>query len=376
MLYRKFDRVDSDLSLLGMGAMRLPLLEDGSADEAESIRLIRKAIDSGINYLDTAFTYHGGKSEVILGKALKDGYREKALIADKLPIWLVEKEEDTRSYFEKQLQRLDVSCIDMYLIHCIDEDGWDRVNKHKVLPVLEQLRAEGKIRYIGFSFHDELSLFKSVIDAYDWDFCQIQLNYVDTEFQAGLEGLRYAGERNIPVVIMEPLKGGRITDAIPPSVQAIWDRAPVKRPPVEWAFKWVASHPEVAVILSGMSSMEQLDQNLAIFSRGDMSVLTEPELRTIEDVASLYRTLIKYPCTECRYCQPCPNGVLIPRIIRYYNDWLAYEHNPKLKDEYLTWQDQSEHAINCVKCGACESHCPQHLPVMQIMDEIVAAFGR
>ena len=356
--------------------MRFPVNEDGSIDEAETIRLIHHAIDSGVNYLDTGYTYHGGNSEVILGKVIKDGYRERTLIADKLPIWLVEKEEDVRRLFEEQLKRLDIDCIDMYLIHCINKDGWKVTKECRVLPILEELKAEGKIGHIGFSFHDEISLFKEVIDAYPWEFCQIQLNYVDTEFQAGLEGLRYAGERGIPVVIMEPLKGGRLSDAVPPAIQELWDQAPVTRSPYEWAFKWVASRKYVSLILSGMSSMEQLDQNLELFGKEDLPLLTEEENELIAKVADLYRTLIKYPCTECQYCQPCPNGVLIPRIIRYYNDWCAYEHNPKLKQEYLTWQDGTEHASNCIKCGACEEHCPQHLPVMQIMDEIVEAFGR
>ena len=376
MLYRNFQTTGDKVSLLGLGAMRFPMTKDGKVDEAESIRMIRHAIDSGINYVDTAYTYHGGTSEVIVGKALKDGYRERTFIADKLPIWLVKEEADVRKFFDEQIQRLDVNCIDMYLIHCIDKDGWEVMKKCRVIEILEELKAEGKIGRIGFSFHDDLSLFKEVIDAYDWEFCQIQLNYVDVNFQAGMEGLLYANAKGIPVVIMEPLKGGRLSDAVPPVVQKLWDQASVKRAPAEWAFKWVASHPDVATILSGMSTMEQLDQNLELFSREDLPVLTDEENALIAQAADLYRTLIKYPCTECKYCQPCPNGVLIPRIIRYYNDWCAYEHNPKLKEEYLVWQDESEHASNCIKCGACEEHCPQHLPVMQIMDEIVEAFGR
>ena len=376
MLYRTLKTIDYDVSLLGLGCMRFPLKEDDKVDEEQSISMIRRAIDSGVNYVDTAYTYHGGLSEVIIGKALKDGYRERTLVADKLPIWLVKEEADVRRLFDEQMERLDVDCIDMYLVHCIDGEGWETTKKCNVLPILEELKAEGKIGHIGFSFHDEVSLFKEVIDAYDWEFCQIQLNYVDVNFQAGLEGLKYAGAKGIPVVIMEPLKGGRLTDAIPPAIQEIWDEAPIQRPPVEWAFKWISSLPEVSTILSGMSSMEQLNQNLELFAKYDLPVLTDEELARIEKVADLYRSMIKYPCTECRYCQPCPNGVLIPRIIRSYNDWLAFEHNPKLKEEYLTWLDDKEHASNCIKCGACEEHCPQHLPVMQIMDEIVEAFGR
>ena len=376
MQTRTFEKIGQKVSLLGLGAMRFPCLENGEVDEAEAIRLIRSAIDQGINYVDTGYTYHGGKSETIIGKALQDGYRQRTLIADKLPIWLVESEADTERFLNEQLSRLDTDVIDMYLIHCIDEDGWDRVKKHAVIPTLERMKAQGKIRSIGFSFHDEYALFEEVIDAYDWDYCQIQLNYTDTEFQAGIKGLRYAASKGMGVVIMEPLKGGRLTDAVPQQIQALWDRAPVKRTPAEWAFKWVASQPEVTIILSGMSTMEQLQQNIDLFSRSDLADLTVEEQVLILKVADLYRSMTKYPCTECRYCMPCPNGVLIPRLIRYYNDWCAYEHNPKLKEEYLEWQEPSEHASNCVKCRACEKHCPQHLPVMQIMDEIVDAFGR
>ena len=376
MQKRRFEKIGQEVSLLGLGAMRFPCLENGDVDEEGSIRLIRSAIDRGINYVDTAYTYHGGKSETIIGRALKDGYRQRTLIADKLPIWLVESEEDTERLVNEQLRRLDVEQIDMYLIHCIDEDGWDRTKKYNVLQTLERLRDAGKIRWLGFSYHDEYPLFEEVIDAYPWDYCQIQLNYTDTEFQAGIKGLRYAASKGMGVVIMEPLKGGRLTDAVPQPIQDIWDRAPVRRTPAEWAFKWVASQPEVTTILSGMSTMEQLDQNIELFGRDDISELTVEEQMLILQAADLYRSMTKFPCTECRYCMPCPNGVLIPRLIRYYNDWCVYEQNPKLKEEYLVWQDPSEHASNCVKCGACEKHCPQHLPIMQIMDEIVAAFGR
>ncbi len=376
MLYRRMNDIDEKLSLLGFGGMRFPLKESGEVDEDEAIRLIRRAIDSGVNYVDTGYTYHGGKSEVIIGRALGDGYREKVFLADKLPIWLVKKEEDVSRYLEEQLERLGVDCIDMYLIHCIDEEGWATVKNCRVLPRLEELKAEGKIGHIGFSFHDQYPLFEEVIDAYPWEFCQIQLNYMDREFQAGLAGLRYAARRGIPVVIMEPLKGGRLTDSVPDVIREVWDRASRRRTPAEWAFSWVAAQSGVVTILSGMSSAAQLEENLRIFSDEHLADLSEEDLALIDQVADLYRQLIIYPCTECRYCMPCPSGVLIPRLIRYYNDWCAYDQNPKLKEEYLTWQDPGEHAVNCVKCGKCEEACPQHLPVMEIMGRIVEAFGR
>ena len=376
MLYRENKDHNEKVSLLGFGAMRLPVKADESVDEAEAIRMVRHAIDSGVNYVDTAFPYHGGKSEVVIGKALKDGYREKVFLADKLPVWFVKEEADVRKLFEKQLGRLDDDFIDYYLIHCLDVDNWKITKDNNVIPELEKLKAEGKIGKIGFSFHDHYELFEEIIDYYPWDFCQIQLNYVDTEFQAGLKGLKYAASKNIPVVIMEPLKGGRITDAVPPVIREVWDLAPVKRDPVEWAFKWVAAFPEVLTVLSGMSSMQQLEQNLELFSRDDIAEISDEEMAVIEKAAALYRELIKYPCTECKYCMPCPSGVAIPRIIRFLNDWLAYEQNPKLKEEYLSWMAPEEHASNCVKCGKCEEACPQHLPIMNIMDEVVEAFGR
>lgn len=374
MHYRTLN--EDKVSLLGFGAMRLPVNDDDSINEDEAIKMVRLAIDSGVNYVDTAFPYHGGKSEVVIGKALKDGYREKILLADKLPVWFVKEQADVRSLFEKQLDRLDVDRIDYYLIHCLDVDNWKITLDQNVIPALEELKAEGRIGRIGFSFHDHYELFEEIVDYYDWDFCQIQLNYVDIEFQAGMKGLRYAASKGIPVVIMEPLKGGRITDAVPPAIQEIWDQAPVKRSPVEWAFKWVASLPEVMTILSGMSSMEQLEQNLEIFSRDDLARMGEDEKATVDKVGDLYRKLIKYPCTECKYCMPCPSGVAIPRLMRFLNDWIVYEQNPKLKVEYLTWMEQGEHASNCVKCGACEQACPQHLPIMKAMDEVVESFGR
>ena len=364
--------------MLGFGCMRMPHFNSDPTDidYPKLNALIDEFMSRGFSYFDTAYTYHGGKSERIFGKAFKDGYREKILLADKLPIWLVKEEADVRRFAEEQLERLETDCIDLYLVHAVNEADWKTTRECNVLPIMEELRAEGKIRYIGFSFHDKYELFEEVIDYYPWDFCQIQLNYMDTKFQAGLAGLEYAASKGIGVVIMEPLKGGRLTDAVPDQVQKIWNEAPVNRPPVEWAFKWLAARPEVTTILSGMSSMEQLDQNIRLFSKEDLPDLTSGELARIERVAEVYRGLIKYGCTECRYCMPCPSGVAIPRLIRFINDWNAYEKNPSLKEEYLTWMDETEHASNCVRCGHCEEHCPQKLPIMDIMGEIVEDFGR
>ncbi len=374
MQYRKFEKIGKDVSLLGMGAMRLPTFEDGTVDADQAIDIIRSAIDAGVNYVDTAYTYHNGQSERIVGRALKDGYREKALLADKMPIWIAKDEEHMKQIFDKQLERLDTDCIDMYLVHNVGVPIWKRCKKFNLMPFLEEMKAQGKIKHIGFSFHDKLEFFKEMLDEYDWEFCQIQLNYMDKNHQAGLEGLKYAAEKGMDVIIMEPLKGGRITDAIPPTVQALWDGFETKRSPAEWAFKWLANMPEVKLMLSGMSNKEQLMENIKILSADDAAVLTDDEKALIDRVSDEYNKLIKYSCTGCQYCLPCPQKLEIPKILGYYNDWSVYEKNPSTKFEYDTWL--TKHGSDCIGCGACEEKCPQSLEIIQAMKDAAEAFGQ
>ncbi|MBE6045680.1 MAG: aldo/keto reductase [Clostridiales bacterium] len=380
MQYRKFRSVEKEISLLGLGVMRLPRLENGKADEETGIDLIRYAVDHGVNYIDTGYTYHGGDSERIIGKALKDGYREKVLIADKLPIWLVEKEEDIQPIIEEQFSRLDVDHIDMYLIHNIVPEVWEPIKKFNVFGHLQKLKDEGRIGHIGFSFHGDYDLFTEVIDEYPWEYCQIQLNFLDKNIQAGLKGLAYARERDIDVIIMEPLKGGRLSDKVPPSVQAIWDHAaaegiaPPERTPAHWAFKWVASQPGVSLILSGMSSFAQLDENIKIFSEDDINKMSETEYAVCDEAAAEYDRKIKYQCTKCGYCMPCPQEVEIPDVIRYLNNWYAFDKIPSTKLEYIEWLDG--HASKCIHCGACEEKCPQRLAISEIMTDAMEQFGK
>lgn len=373
MQYRTFPKINEKASLLGMGCMRLPLQEDKSVDETKSIALIRSAIDAGVNYVDTAYTYHKGDSEKIVGKALKDGYREKVLLADKMPVWLAKDKEDIRRMFDTQLERLQVECIDMYLVHNVSAPLWKRARKLEVLPFLEEMRAQGKIRYIGFSFHDTFECFQEVADAYDWDFCQIQLNYMDQCFQAGVKGLEYAASKGLGVVIMESLKGGRLVAAIPPSVQKIFDACPVKKSPAEWAFKWLANRPEVTLMLSGMGREAELKQNIEILSKEDVAALTDEEATLIDQVAEEYNRLIPYPCTACQYCMPCPQKLEIYKIINYYNDWNVYEQNPNTAFEYENWM--TKHGSDCVGCGACLEKCPQRLNIPEAMGKAAETFG-
>lgn len=374
MQYRTFDKINEKTSLLGMGTMRLPLQEDGKVNEAEAISMIRAAIDSGVNYVDTAYMYHDGTSEVITGKALKDGYREKVLLADKMPIWLAKDEEAMKQIFYTQLERLDTDCIDMYLVHNVNRGSWKRCKKLNLMPFLDEMKAQGKIRHIGFSFHDKLDLFKEVLEEYPWEFCQIQLNYMDKNHQAGVEGLKLAASKGLGVIIMEPLKGGRLTDRIPPTVKKIFDEYNVKRTPAEWAFKWLAAMPEVTVMLSGMSSMEQLEANIDIFSDENLSVLTDDEKALIDKVSDEYNRLIPYSCTGCQYCLPCPQKLEIQKVIGYYNDWNVYEHNPSTKFEYDSWL--VKHGSDCVGCGSCEEKCPQSLPIIEAMKAAAEVFGK
>lgn len=376
MQYRTFQKTGEKISLLGFGTMRLPAIDGdySKIDEPEAIRMIRSAIDRGINYVDTAYMYHDGFSEVTVGKALKDGYREKVFLADKMPVWMAKTEEDVERIFEDQLKRLDTDHIDMYLMHNITVPVWKRALKFNTLEFLEKKKAEGRIKHIGFSFHDEYELFEEVIRAYPWDFCQIQLNFMDADFQAGVKGLKLAGELNIPVIIMEPLKGGKLTDHLPQSIEAYWNQAPVKRSAAEWALRWVADFPEVLTILSGMSTMDQVDENISILNEALPGSLTEEEQSLIKNVSAEYNKLIQYSCTACKYCLPCPVKIDIPSVIGYYNDWHLFDGNPKIKEDFFSWISPKARPSICKTCKACEGHCPQHLPISEIMEKAAGLF--
>ena len=369
MKYRKFHD-EKELSLLGFGTMRLPLLADesGAIDEDEAIKMIRKAIDGGVTYMDTAYLYHGGTSEVVLGKALKDGYREKVVVADKMPVWVMKGPEEMQELFDTQLQRLDTDCIDMYLIHNIAQTSWDTIKEFKMYDFLCEKRAEGKIKYIGFSYHGDVpGLFEEVIDSHPWDFCQIQLNYMDKNIQAGLKGYEYAYSKGIPVVVMEPLKGGKLTEKIPPTVEKYWAELDSNRTPANWAFSWVADLPGVMTILSGMSKMEQLDENLQIFADLEPNSLSAEELEIIEKVSDEYNKLISFSCTGCKYCLPCPQGLDIPRIINMRNSWDLYFGVETLKNEFKMFVKPVP--SECIDCKECVEKCPQHLDIPRAMKE-------
>lgn len=377
MKQRNFGKLDWKVSALGFGAMRLPIVDNDASkiNEPEAIRMIRYAFDNGVNYIDTAYVYHRGTSEVLVGKALQDGYRKKVKLATKMPTWLVKSQEDMDRYLDEQLKRLNTEYVDFYLLHGLDAERWSKLTDLKVLDWLEKKKEEGKIKHLGFSFHDEYASFKRIIDSYDrWTLCQIHYNYVDSHYQAGMRGLKYAASKGLAVVIMEPIAGGRLAIKPPLEIQAIWDKAEKRRTPAEWALQWLWNQPQVSVVLSGMSAMEQVIQNVRSANRSGPSSLAEKDLRLINLVARKYKQYGYVGCTGCRYCQPCPEGVNIPKIISLYNEYFMKDRNDEIKKKYWEHITPESQAKRCARCGKCEELCPQKLPVRDILNKAAWLF--
>ncbi len=375
MQYRKFGRLDFKVSALGFGAMRLPTIggDDSKIDEELAIKMIRYAIDNGVNYVDTAYGYHRGNSEIVVGKALKDGYREKTMLATKLPPWNVNVKEDMDRLLNEQLRKLDTDHIDFYLLHALHKDTWNKLYNLGVLDWAEGVIKKGLVRYLGFSFHDDLDTFKKIVDAYDWTFCQIQYNYMDIDHQAGMEGLKYASSKGLAVVIMEPLRGGRLANP-PDRVRQVFDSFPIKRSPVAWALLWLWNQPEVSTVLSGMSSFEQVKENIEIADKSGVNIFTSDKLKLIERVRETYLGIKAIDCNECGYCMPCPNGVNIPVNFHLYNEGVRYNDFGGPRWHYRNGLQESERASSCIKCGICEPKCPQHLPIRDLLDKVKETF--
>ena len=355
--------------------MRLPVLgAPEKIDEPLAIRMIRDAVDAGVNYVDTAYPYHGGTSEVLVGKALADGYRGRVKIATKMPVWLVKEAADFDRIFGEQLRRLRTDHVDLYLFHSLGKATWDRVRKLGIMEWAERQVKAGRIQWLGFSFHDEASVFRQIVDAWDrWTFAMIFYNYASENVQAGTQGLRYAAGKGLAVTVMEPLMGGNLVNP-PPAVKALWDAAPVRRSPAEWALQWVWSKPEVSVVLSGMSSMAQVEQNLASAERSSVGLLTPAEVEVVSRVAAAYEKLRPIPCSQCGYCMPCPSGVNIPRVLDIYNKAAAFA-NPAEGRREFGFLKGSERAGGCTECLECEGKCPQEVPVHEWMSRIKQEFG-
>ncbi len=368
MQYRYFTRDKLKISLLGFGCMRFPILENdpGKIDEIPAKLMLERAIQEGVNYIDTAYPYHSGTSEAFVGTVLKNGLRDKVNLATKSPVWLMEKHEDFMKYLDEQLVNLETNYVDFYLLHALNKNSFEKILSLDVFKFIKEAKESGKIKYIGFSFHDELPVFKTIIDAYNWDFCQIQLNYMDRDYQAGLEGLEYAKARGIDVVVMEPLKGGKLS--LPSDeVKKIFLKSDRNISASAWALKWVEAQDGVKVVLSGMSNMDHVLDNISTYS--DSKALTEDELRLVDDVTQVYKKSFKVGCTACKYCLPCPSDVSIPTIFELYNNIFVYGTEDQSKDAYKRQQELKKDVSQCIECGACEQICPQHLEVISLLKD-------
>ncbi len=381
MLYRKFGKTKEMVSVLGFGCMRLPVIgsDPTNIDEDKAIKMIRYAIDAGVNYVDTAYPYHGtgfmqgGASEPFVGKVLQDGYREKVKLATKLPSWLIKTRADMDKYLNEQLERLQTDYIDFYLVHSLNANVWPVLKEAGISEFLTQALSDGRIKYAGFSYHDEKELFKQIVDYYDWSFCQIQYNYLDEGYQAGKEGLAYAAKRDLGIVIMEPLRGGNIVN-LPQEAKAVIEQADHKRTPAEWGLRWVWNHPEVSVVLSGMSTMEQVTENIQVAQAAQPSSLTAKELALIDDVKRIFTERIRVNCTACSYCMPCPAGINIPGCFATYNDHWVFDATPAAKQRYGMLSRTTSPASKCVECGKCESHCPQGIAIRDELKNVRELF--
>ncbi|MBN1757998.1 MAG: aldo/keto reductase [Chitinispirillaceae bacterium] len=393
MNYRKMGSLPWEVSALGFGCMRLPT--SGIiplVNERTAIEIIRYGIDRGINYMDTAWMYHMGQSEKVLGRALAGGYREKVKLVTKLPMIFVRKTADFERYLDEQLARLQTEYLDIYLFHMLNQVNFDKMKKLELLAKMEKARDAGKLRHIGFSFHDTLPVFKQIIDFYPWEMAQIQYNYMDTGVQATTEGLQYAHAKGIAVVIMEPLKGGQLASP-PAEAQAIIDQAPVKRTPVDWALQFLWNRPEVACVLSGMGSMKMVEENCSSAERSGIGSLTDEENKVIDTLAETYRQKIIVPCTSCHYCMPCPSGVNIPQNFALLNNksflrvgkfsgkivqWMVsrnYRHLAK-NSRQLAENKENGRASLCTKCNACVPKCPQKIAIPQELEKVAAVFEK
>jgi len=369
--YRKFGKLNWEASALGFGIMRLPTREKNYGDiiEEESQKMVRYAIDHGVNYLDTAWNYHMENSESFLGKALADGYRAKVKIATKLPCWLVEKPEDLDRFFDAQMERLQLTHIDFYLLHALQKNWWDKMKSFHYTDWAERKMADGVIGHIGFSFHDKFPLFKEIIDDYpNWALAMVQHNYMDAQKEAGIEGISYAVDRGLAVVAMEPLRGGQLAKEPPDDVRAYFSETVPGRSAAEWGLKWLWSQKDISVVLSGMTTMEQLRENLKIADSSSEGCMTPEEHKAVASTRQAYEAKAPILCTDCRYCMPCPFNVGIPFVFEYCNMARMYNDLRMAKAHYAFLGEESS-AANCTQCGECVKHCPQHLDIINLLKD-------
>ncbi len=366
---RKMTKLGIETSLLGFGCMRFPLTKEGKIDEQEAERMLDRAIKGGVNYIDTAYPYHNGESELVVGRILQKYDRSSFYLATKLPVWLVNEVSDVDRYFNEQLDKLQMDFVDFYLMHAMNKERWDKMLRMGCVKRLEELKAEGKIKYLGFSFHDSYEVFEEILDYRDWDFCQIQLNYMDAQEQAGLRGYRLSESKGVPLIIMEPVKGGSLA-AFSGDIMDKFKALDGNASAASFALRWVGSLPNVKVILSGMSAMEQVEDNLKTFT--DFKPLSEEEMTTVNEVTAILRGRVQNGCTGCRYCMPCPAGVDIPGCFNVWNNYHVYRNYDSVKWKWEEEISGRHQAKNCIKCGKCEKVCPQKISIRQDLEKVQA----
>lgn len=369
MEMRKMEKLGVETSLLGFGCMRFPQTPEGKIDEVLTEKMLDRAIAQGVNYIDTAYPYHDGQSEVVAGKILKKYDRNSYYLATKLPVWLVNTVEDVDKYLEEQLAKLQTDHIDFYLMHAMGKERWNKMLEIGCVKRLEELKEQGKIKYLGFSFHDKYEVFEEILNYRDWDFCQIQLNYMDAKEQAGLKGYQLAADKGIPVIVMEPVKGGSLA-VFAEDITAKLKELNPEVTPASFALRWVGSLPGVKVILSGMSSMEQVEDNLGTFA--DFKPLSEQEQSTIRQVTEILRSRVQNGCTGCRYCMPCPAGVDIPGCFAAWNTYHMYQNYHSVSWNWEVTLGDAHQPKNCVQCGKCEAQCPQKIAIREDLKKVQA----
>ena len=369
MKYSKLEKLGISPSTLGFGCMRFPKNEDRSINEPLAQKMLDEAIAQGVTYIDTAYPYHGGESERFVGKALKKYPRDSFYLATKLPTWLVKEQSDVEKYLNEQLEKLQTNYVDFYLIHAVNKDRIATIKDCKIIEEMIRLRDEGKIRYIGFSFHDDYEVFEEMINMYNWDFCQIQYNYVDTMIQAGDKGVALCEEKGIPLVIMEPIKGGSLA-VLPDDIASMFKAYDPDASISSWALRFVASKKAVKVVLSGMSNYEHVVDNLATFN--NFKPLNQEEEKLVEDVAKAIKAKTKNGCTGCQYCMPCPFGVNIPANFRFWNDYAMYGNKEVIHNRISGMEGFAD---QCKKCGKCEKMCPQSIKIREDLVKVVEEIG-
>lgn len=376
MQYRSFGKTGQHVSALGFGCMRLPTIDgkSGNIDQPKVDEMIHTAIAAGVNYFDTAYGYHDQQSEVSLGKALRGGLRDRVFVATKSPVWLINEAADFDRLLDEQLTRLQTDHVDFYLLHALNQGSWEKVLRLDVLRRAEAARADGRIRHLGFSFHDKLEVFLQILNGYEaWEFCQIQYNYMDVEYQAGTAGLQAAAQKGLGVVSMESLRGGKLAAELP-ATRPLWESAARRRTPADWALQWLWNQPEVSVALSGMTTLEQVQQNILSANASGCGSLTTEEVALIDRARQEIIARSPVNCTGCEYCMPCPNGVNIPRNFDLYNRVAMFDMLADARREYKHWIPDPQKAAACIQCDECLSKCPQQIEIstwMPVIEEVL-----